>query len=48
LVFFLKPMQFYCFKNGTKVPLIRKLRPVNENFVLHITSWQTFKKNRLN
>ena len=35
-------MQFYCFKNGTKVPLIRKLRPVNENFVLHITSWQTF------
>ena len=23
-------MQFYCFKNGIKVPLIRKIIPVNE------------------
>ena len=36
-------MQFYFFKNGTKVPLIRHIIPVNESFVLHITSYVQFE-----
>jgi len=33
---------FFFLKKVTKVLVIRKYRPINRRFILHITSWQQY------
>jgi len=40
-----KNQLFFFLKKVTKVPVIRKHRPINRRFILHITSYEQFEQN---